>query len=60
MIVYGIIDSAGCHIDISKTEKGAKRYATLHRYTQVSQRNANSYCPFIIAEKRGKRWNRGH
>ena len=44
--VYGII-SNGIHVDTSKTERGAKRYATLNGYNTVSIR---FNCGYIASE----------
>lgn len=56
MNIYGIIDSNGTHVDTSKTEKGAKIYATKHGYTQISVRYNCGYIAQIVAEKQGKNW----
>ena len=56
MWIYGILDSSNCHIDISRTEIGAKRYATKHGYNKVSARYNCGYHVVIIAEKVGKKW----
>lgn len=55
-MIYGIVTSKGEHIDISRSEKGAKRYATRHGYKTVSRRNENHYYVFVIAEKIGGKW----
>jgi hypothetical protein len=56
MNTYGVINREGIHIDVSKTEKGAKNYATRHGYTKVSIRYNSGYHVNIIAERndRGK------
>lgn len=54
--IYGIINSEGVHIDISNTERGAKRYATLNGYNKVSVRYNGGYNAEIIAVKIGKVW----
>lgn len=51
MNTYGIIDSNGCHIDVSKTEKGAKSYASRRGYKKVSIRYNCGYDVEIIAIK---------
>lgn len=51
---YGIVTSKGEHIDVSKTEKGAKNYATRHGYTRVSIRYNGGYHVEVIAEKNAK------
>lgn len=55
--IYGIINSDGIHIDVSKSEKGAKQYATINGYTKVSIRYNNGYDVDIIAVKnKNGRW----
>ena len=56
MDIYGIIDSNGGHIDISKSLNAAKAYATKHGYKQVSIRYNCGYVCQIIAEKRQNKW----
>lgn len=53
---YGVIVN-GTHIDVSKTEKGAKNYASRHGHTKVSIRYNGGYVAAVIAEKKGKRWH---
>jgi hypothetical protein len=55
MNTYGVI-SNGTHIDTSKTEKGAKNYATRHGYTKVSIRFNLGYIAAEIAEKINGKW----
>ena len=52
--IYGVIDKNNCLIDISRTEQGAKRYATLNGYSKVGYRAG--YNAFLLAEKVGKMW----
>jgi len=55
--VYGITylyRNDWIHIDVSKTERGAKLYATRHGYTKVSIRQG--YHSEIIAEKVNGKW----
>lgn len=54
--IYGVLDSNNCHIDVSKTEKGAKNYATRHGYGKVSIRYNCGYTVRVVAEKVGGRW----
>jgi len=56
MKTYGILDSNDCHIDVSRTEKGAKRYATNHGYNKVSVRYNSGYIVEIVAEKIDGKW----
>ena len=55
MNIYGVI-SNGTHIDTSKTEKGAKNYATRHGFTKVSIRFNCGYIAAEIAEKVNGKW----
>ena len=52
---YGVIE-CGIHKDVSKTERGAKNYATRHGFKQVSIRYNCGYVARLIAEKRGNKW----
>ena len=54
---YGVLGRDGNHIDVSKSERGAKHYATLHGYTQVSIRFNGGYVAVVISEKKGNRWH---
>lgn len=54
--VYGIINSEDVHIDISSTERGAKRFATLNGYKMVSVRYNGGCNAEIIAIKMNKVW----
>lgn len=54
--IYGVTDSQGIHTDVSKSEKGAKQYATRHGYNQVSIRYNSGYHVDIIAVKNGRKW----
>lgn len=51
MNIYGVVNSDGVHIDVSKSEKGAKQYATRHGYSKVSIRFHSGYTVVIISEK---------
>lgn len=53
MNIYGVI-SNGVHTDVSRTEKGAKNYATRNGYKAVSIRFNSGYNVAIIAEKNSK------
>ena len=52
--IYGVLNSKGIHTDVSKTEIGAKQYATRNGYSQVSRRT--EYHVFIVATKEGSKW----
>ena len=54
--IYGIIDSQGAHIDVSKTERGAKCYATRHGYNEVSIRPNCGYVAYTVAVKDNGKW----
>lgn len=54
MKIYGVLDSNNCHTDVSLSERGAKRYATLHGYTEVSYRV--EYYAVPHAKKVNGRW----
>ena len=57
MYIYGIISSKNGFIDISISEKGCKRYATINGYTKIGCRNVNSYNAIILAEKINNKLN---
>jgi hypothetical protein len=50
MHTYGVVIN-GIHTDVSKSEKGAKNYATRHGYTIVSIRYNCGYIAVILSEK---------
>lgn len=52
--IYGVLDKNNCQIDISRSEKGTKRYATLHGYNKVGFRIG--YNVFICAKKELNKW----
>lgn len=54
--IYGIVTPSGEHIDVSKSEKAAKRYATLNGYNTISRRDVNHYYVDVVAKKIGKKW----
>lgn len=57
MNTYGVIDSAGSYIDVAKTERGAKNYATRNGYKEVFMRFNNGYITTIVATKKdNRRW----
>lgn len=51
MHTYGVVNTNGDHIDVSKSEKGAKQYATRHGYNKVSIRYNCGCIVVIISEK---------
>ncbi len=57
MNIYGVVNTEGIHIDVSKSERGAKQYATRHGYKRVSIRYNSGYTAVTIAVKNDKnRW----
>lgn len=56
MRIYGVLDEDDCLIDISLSEKGTKRFATLNGYTKVGYRLNGSYNAFILAKKIKNKW----
>jgi hypothetical protein len=55
MNIYGVLCN-GVHIDTSKTEKGAKIYATKNGYTIVTIRYNCGYIAQKIAHKINGKW----
>jgi plastocyanin domain-containing protein len=55
MDIYGVLNYEGVHIDVSKSEKGAKNYATRNGYKTVTIRFNCGYNAMQIAEKKGKK-----
>lgn len=56
-IIFGVVDRAGAHVDVSKTERGAKQYATRNGYDRVTARRG--YDVQIIAHRHGEKWRNG-
>lgn len=57
MDIYGIIENkTRSHIDVSKTERGAKIYATKNGYDKVSVRYNCGYNVRIISIKVNNKW----
>jgi hypothetical protein len=56
MNTYGVLNQDNCHIDVSKTERGAKQYATRHGYKLVSIRYNLGYNAKVIAKKVNGKW----
>lgn len=52
--IYGILNSDNVHTDVSNTEKGAKRFATLNDYDKVSYRIG--YNAFELAQRVNGKW----
>lgn len=51
MNIYGVVNSSGEHIDVSKSERGAKQYATRNGYDRVSIRFNAGYNVQVIAQR---------
>lgn len=54
--VFGVVNSDGIHTDVSNSERGAKRYATLNGYDKVSVRYNLGNVVEIVAKKVNKKW----
>lgn len=54
--IFGVVNSEGVHTDVSNSERGAKRYATLNGYSKVSIRYSGGYVVEIVAERINKKW----
>jgi|GEM_PF-2944742 len=52
--IYGILDKDNCLIDISRSERGAKVYATKNGYNKIGYRIG--YNGFISHEKINNKW----
>ena len=55
---YGILDSNGCHVDVSSTLHGAKCYATRHGYNTVTIRFKGGYISQILESKVSGKWEK--
>ena len=53
---YGVLSIDETHIDVSKTERGAKNYATRNGYNVVTIRYNNGYIAAQIAKKTNGKW----
>lgn len=56
MNTYGVVNANGEHTDVSRSEKGAKQYATINGYNKVSIRYNSGYTVAVIAVKINDRW----
>lgn len=54
--LYGVLDRNDCHTDVSFSLKGAKRFATLNGYNQVSSRYNGGYNVEILFQKVNNKW----
>lgn len=55
MNIYGVL-SGGVHIDVSKTERGAKNYATRNAFDTVTIRYNCGYVAAQIAKRINGKW----
>lgn len=55
MNIYGVV-LGGIHTDVSRSEKGAKCYATRNGYDTVSIRYNCGYAVEIVAKRVGGKW----
>ena len=55
MNIFGVVSNR-VHTDVSTTLRGAKRYATLNGFEQVSVRYNGGYNAQILFEKVGTKW----
>jgi hypothetical protein len=58
MDIYGVLDSSGCHVDVSNTERGAKMYATKNNFLTVTVRYNCGYIAEQIAHKYTGKWQK--
>lgn len=58
MNIYGVLDKNDCHLDVSTSLKGAKRFATNHGYKKVSIRYNSGYNVAILFEKVNNKWQK--
>lgn len=56
MNIYGVLTTDGTHTDVSKTEKGAKNYASRHGHKYVSIRYNCGHNAQVLAMKKGRKW----
>jgi len=56
MHIYGVLTNDGTHTVVSKTEKGAKSYASMRGYKYVSIRYNGGYIAQVLAMKKGRGW----
>jgi len=52
--IFGVLDSNNCLIDVSLSERGCKRYATLNNYNSIGYRVG--YNAVIFAKKIKNKW----
>ena len=55
MNIYGVLLN-GAHVDVSKTERGAKNFATRHGYLTITIRYNCGYIAREIAHKYSGKW----
>ena len=54
--LYGVSVN-GAYVDVSKSIKGAKRYATLNGFSEVYARYNCGYNVTLVSEKLNNKWN---
>lgn len=59
MDVFGVLID-GVHYDVSNTEKGAKRYASLNNLTKVTIRYNLGYVAAQLSEKINGKWKKNN
>lgn len=52
---YGV-NTRGGYVDVSRTERGAKNYATRHGYNEIHIRYDSGCIIQFIARRSGKKW----
>ena len=55
IVCYGAVNAFGVHMDTAKTERGAKCWATLNGYSNISARWSSGHAQ-IISRKAGGKW----
>ncbi len=55
MNTFGVVYH-GIHTDVSKTERGAKRYATINGFDTVTIRHRYGYDVDVISRKENNKW----
>lgn len=55
-VVYGVLGCGNGFIQVSKSERGAKMYATLHNHPEVYAMHLVSWAVWPLWVKHGKKW----
>ena len=56
MLILGVINKDKVFTDISRSEKGCKKYATKNGFSLVGFRDADHYHVTVTHKKEGKKW----